>query len=63
MVTKVGTKIQKMNTQTVAAGSQPLAGLLLDRSAQNSAAKVIASLNYYNDPGDGSLPEPVYVKR
>lgn len=23
---------------------------------------VIASLNYYDDPGDGSQPEPVYVK-
>ena len=23
---------------------------------------VVASLNYYDDPGDGSQPEPVYVK-
>ncbi|KAL2271954.1 hypothetical protein VTJ83DRAFT_1325 [Remersonia thermophila] len=23
---------------------------------------VVASVNYYNDPGDGSLPEPVYVQ-
>ena len=22
---------------------------------------VLTTLNYYRDPGDGSLPEPVYV--
>lgn len=27
-----------------------------------SAGSVITSLNYYDDPGDGSQPEPVYVK-
>lgn len=24
---------------------------------------VVVSLNYYDDPGDGSLPEPVYVEK
>lgn len=23
---------------------------------------VVTSLNYYDDPGDGSLPEPVYIE-
>lgn len=35
-----------------------LPGMEADRSRD-----VITSLNYYDDPGDGSKPEPVYVKK
>jgi hypothetical protein len=28
-----------------------------------SDVEVATTLNYYNDPGDGSLPEPVYVQK
>jgi hypothetical protein len=28
----------------------------------SSPNNVVTSLNYYDDPGDGSLPEPVYIE-
>jgi len=51
-----------MATSTVATEVQQDRGVglaLKDGPIQNHVA---TSLNYYNDPGDGSSPEPVYVK-
>lgn len=34
-----------------------------NRALDGSSQDVITTLNYYDDPGDGSQPEPVYVKK
>ncbi|GAB1317186.1 7alpha-cephem-methoxylase P8 chain [Madurella fahalii] len=50
-----------MATETAVAVSHHVAGPL-DLAAGCGPAQVAVTLNYYNDPGDGSLPEPVLVK-
>lgn len=32
-------------------------------NAVDCGRNIVTTLNYYDDPGDGSQPEPVYVKK
>lgn len=53
----MATEVEVFNTSVPlqVAGSQ---GSEPDRSPNDA----VTSLNYYDDPGDGSLPEPVFVE-
>lgn len=49
-----------MATEVLTTESQQDAGFL-DTESNRRPRDVVASLNYYNDPGDGSPPHPVFI--